>query len=293
MLRRTFVQALAAGVSMAPLYLQAKETVAVPNAHFADVNGQHLFYQIHGSGKPLILLHGGGPEVDAFAGNVAGLAKERQVIAPHLQGHGRTPDTDRPLRHEFLADDIAALIRHLNISKADVAGYSLGAGVALQLAIRHPDVIDRLVVLSTIFRNDGWYPEGRAAFDQMEANAPAIGEYLKTSPVGKKYPDVDWTKLFRKIAESARQPFDWSAGVRQIKARTLLVFADADAVRLEHIVEFYRLLGGGQRDAGVDGSLRAANQLAIVPNTTHYNLAGNPLITELVNGFLGTKAQQA
>ncbi|HMH67045.1 MAG TPA: alpha/beta fold hydrolase [Pinirhizobacter sp.] len=290
MLRRTFVQALAASLSIAPFYLQAKEAVAMPNAHFADVNGQHLFYQKHGTGKPLILLHGGGPEVEAFAGNVAGLAKGRQVIAPHLQGHGRTPDTDRPLRCEFLADDIAALIRHLNIGKADVAGYSLGGGVAIQLAIRHPDVIDRLVVLSTVISNDGWYPEGRAAIDQMEANAPMIGEHLKASPVGKMYPGVDWTKLFRKTGEMMRQPFDWSAGVRQIKARTLLVFADADAVRLEHIVEFYKLLGGGQRDAGIDGSLRAANQLAIVPNTTHYNLAGNPLITELVNGFLGANA---
>ncbi|WP_250633682.1 alpha/beta fold hydrolase [Pinirhizobacter soli] len=289
MLRRTFVQALAAGVSMAPLYLQAKEPVAMPNAHFADVNGQHLFYQVHGSGKPLILLHGGA-DTEAFAGNVAGIAKDRQVIAPHLQGHGRTPDTERPLRCEFLADDIAALIRHLGIGKADVAGYSLGGGVALQTAIRHPDVVDRLIVLSTVISNDGWYPEGQAAFAQLEANAPMIGEHLKASPMGQMYPDVDWTKLFRKIGEMARQPFDWSSGVRQIKARTLLVFADADGVRFEHIVQFYRLLGGGQRDAGIDGSLRSVNQLAIVPNATHYNLAGNPLISELVNGFLGANA---
>ena len=119
----------------------------MPNANFADVNGQHIFYSVHGAGKPLILLHGG-VNPDSFGSNLAELAKDRQVIAVHLQAHGRTPDTDRPLRCETLGDDVAALIGHLNLGKADVMGYSLGSVVALQTAIRHPDVVDRLVLVA-------------------------------------------------------------------------------------------------------------------------------------------------
>ena len=159
-----------AATQAATLPVQAKETPAMSNANFADVNGQHIFYSVHGAGKPLILLHGG-INPDSFGSNRAELAKGRQVIAVHLQAHGRTPDTDRPLRHETLGDDVAALIGHLNLGKADVMGYSLGSGVALQTAIRHPDVVDRLVLVSGAMRKDGFYPEGVAAFNQLEANA--------------------------------------------------------------------------------------------------------------------------
>ena len=258
------------------------------NANFADVNGQHVFYSVHGAGKPLILLHGG-VSPDSFGSNLAALAKARQVIAPHLQAHGRTPDTDRPLRTETLGDDVAALIRNLNIGKADVMGYSLGASVALQTAIRHPDVVDRLVLVSGRMRQDGAYPEVVAAFNQMEANAAMIGGGVKATPLGQAYPDVDWTHLFRKVGNLTKRPFDWSADVPKVQARTLLVFADADCIRPEHMVEFWKALGGGQRDAGLDGSLRPANQLAIVPNTTHFTLAVEPMLPEIVERFLGTE----
>ena len=256
------------------------------NANFADVNGQHVFYNVHGAGKPLVLLHGG-ITPDSFGGNLAALARGRQVIAVHLQAHGRTPDTDRPLRSETLGDDVAALIGHLNLGKADVMGYSLGSSVALQTAIRHPDVVDRLVLVAGRMKQDGAYPEVLAAFDQLEANAPTIGEAVKASPLGQAYPDVDWTNLFRKVGDLTKRPFDWSADVARIQARTLLVFADADCVRPEHVVDFWKALGGGQRDAGIDGSLRPANQLAIVPNTTHYSLAVEPMLAEIVERFLG------
>ena len=171
MIRRDFLKtATATAVLTATLPVQAKETPAMSNANFADVNGQHIFYSVHGAGKPLILLHGG-IDPDSFGSNLAELAKGRQVIAVHLQAHGRTPDTDRPLRCETLGDDVAALIGHLKLGKADVMGYSLGAGVALQTAIRHPDVVDRLVLVSGAMRKDGFYPEGVAAFNQLEANA--------------------------------------------------------------------------------------------------------------------------
>jgi pimeloyl-ACP methyl ester carboxylesterase len=259
------------------------------NANFADVNGQHVFYSVHGAGKPLILLHGG-VNPDSFGSNLAELAKGRQVIAVHLQAHGRTPDTDRPLRSETLADDVAALVGHLDLGKADVMGYSLGASVALQTAIRHPDVVDRLVLVAARgMRQDGSYPEVVAAFNQLEANAAMIGPGVKASSLGQAYPDVDWTNLFSKVGELTKRPFDWSGDVAKVQACTLLVFADADSIRPEHMVELWKALGGGHRDAGIDGSLRPANQLAIVPNTTHHTLAVDPMLPAIVERFLGTE----
>jgi pimeloyl-ACP methyl ester carboxylesterase len=287
--RRDFLKtATATAVLTATLRVQAKETPAMSNANFADVKGQHIFYSVHGAGKPLILLHGG-IDPDSFKSNVAELAKGRQVIAVHLQAHGRTPDTDRPLRCETMGDDVAALIGHLKLGKADIMGYSLGSFVALQTAIRHPDVVDRLALLAARMRQDDAYPEVLAAFNQLEANAAMLGGSVKTSPLGQAYPDVDWTNLFRKVGDLTTRPFDWSADVAKLQARTLLVFADADYIRPEHMVEFWKALGGGQRDAGIDGSLRPANQFAIVPNTTHYTLAVEPMLPEIVERFLGAK----
>lgn len=288
MLRREFLKAATAtAVLTASLPVLPKETPAMTNANFADVDGQHVFYSVHGTGRPLILLHGA-INPDCFGANLAELAKGRQVIAVHLQGHGRTPDTDRPLRCETLGDDVAALIGHLKLGRAAVMGYSLGADVALQTAIRHPEVVDRLVVVSGTMKQDGSYPEVVVAFNQLEANAAMLGSSLKASPLGQAYPGVDWTKLFTKVGDLTKRPFDWSADVAKVQARTLLVFADADSIRPEHMVEFWKALGGGQRDAGIDGSLRPANQLAIVPNSTHYMLALDPRLPEIVERFLAT-----
>jgi pimeloyl-ACP methyl ester carboxylesterase len=287
MLRRDFLKtATATAMLTATVPVQARETLAMPNENFADVNGQHIFYSMHGAGKPLILLHGG-ITPDSYEGNRAELAKGRQVIAVHLQAHGRTPDSDRPLRAETMADDVAALIGHLKLGKADVMGYSMGSGVALQIAIRHPDLVDRLVLVSGAMRKDGYYPEGVAAFDQLEANAATYGPGVKASPLGQAYPDVDWTNLFRKVGEMTKRDYDWSTDVAKVRARTLLVFADADAQRPEHMVDFWKALGGGKRDAGLDGALRPANQFAIVPNATHYTLAVDPMLPQIVGRFLG------
>jgi pimeloyl-ACP methyl ester carboxylesterase len=289
MIRRDFLKtATATALLTATLPVQAKETSTMSNANFADVNGQHIFYSVHGAGKPLILLHGG-INPDCFGNNLAELAKARQVITVHLQAHGRTPDTDRPLRCETMGDDIAALIGHLNLGKADVMGYSLGAFVALQTAIRHPDAVDRLVLMAARMRQDGAYPEVVVAFNQLQANAAMLGGAVKASPLGQTYPDVDWTNLFSKLGDLTKRDFDWSADVAKLQTRTLLVFADADCIRPEHMVEFWKALGGGQRDAGIDGSLRPANQLAILPGTTHYTLAVDPMVPEIVERFLGAK----
>ncbi|NID14656.1 alpha/beta fold hydrolase [Luteibacter yeojuensis] len=288
MLRRDFVKAsLSSAVLAAALPIRATESPVASRGAFADVDGQHLFYSVHGAGKPLVLLHGG-IDPDSFGSNLAKLAKGRRVVAVHLQAHGRTPDTDRPLRSETMGDDVAALIGQLKLGKADLMGYSLGAGVALQAAIRHPDAVDRLVVVSAAMRQDGFYPEGVEAFRQLEANAATLGPSVKASPLGARYPEVDWTRLFRKVGDLTKRPFDWSADVAKLQARTLLVFADADAIRPEHMVEFWKALGGGRRDAGMDGSQRPANELAILPGTTHYSLPVDAMLPEVVGRFLGS-----
>lgn len=253
----------------------------------AAVNGLQLYYEIHGSGgRPLIVLHGGIAASESFGPNLPALAASREVIAVHLQGHGRTRDIDRPLRFETMADDIAALAAHLGLKKIDVLGYSLGGGVAQQVAIRHPQLVERLVVVSQPFKRAAWYPEVLAAFDAMAAHAPQIAQNIAGSPMGALYPEVKWESLVRKIGELESHDYDWSTDVAKIKAKTLLVFADADAMRPEHMVEFYQLLGGGRHDAGMDGSRRPAAQWAVVPGTTHYNLLGTEAVAKLAIPFL-------
>jgi pimeloyl-ACP methyl ester carboxylesterase len=272
---------LASGQSAAP---------AAVKTGYAPVNGLKMYYEIHGSGQPLVLIHGGVVGITMFGPNVEALAKGRQVIAVELQGHGHTADIDRPMSCEAMADDIAALIQYLGLQKADVMGYSLGGYVALQTVIRHPQAVRKLVVASAGFRRNGMYPEVLAAFDKMDAST---GAQMSQSPLSKMYPNVNWQVLFAKLGEMLRKDYDWSDGVKAIKSPTMLVFADADAVRLQHIVEFYSLLGGGQRDAGLDGSLRSANELAILPGLTHYNLSAAPALVAAVTPFLDAAMPQS
>lgn len=250
---------------------------------YAPVDGLKMYYEIHGNGEPLILVHGGVVGITMFGGNVEALAKGRKVIAVELQGHGHTADIDRPLSFEALADDVAALVKYLKLQRVDVMGYSLGGGVALQVAIRHPEIIRKLVVVSAPCKRQGMYPEVLAAMGQM---GPGAGEMMKQSPLSKMYPNVNWTALFTKLGKLLSTDYDWSNEVTAIRAPTMLVFVDADAVRPEHIVEFYQLLGGGRRDAGQDGSGRSVNQLAIVPGETHYTLSSAPALVATVAPFL-------
>jgi pimeloyl-ACP methyl ester carboxylesterase len=234
----------------------------------------------------MVLLHGGITAFEGFGTNIDALAMSRQVIAVHLQGHGNTADIDRPYRFEALADDVAALVAYLKLGKIDLVGYSFGGGVALQTAIRHPAVVDHLVVISSVMAQTGFYPEGLAAFAQMSKNAPMLADSVKKSPLATMYPKTNWETSFKKMGELASTPFDWSAQVKALKEPTLLVFADADAVRAEHIVEFYKALGGAQRDAGLDGSMRSMAQLAILPGTTHYNIIASPSLAVVIGEFL-------
>lgn len=261
-----------------------------PKSGFAPVNDLQMYYEIHGDGEPVILLHGGVEASEAFGPNLAALAKSRQVIAVHLQGHGHTKDINRPLRFESMADDIAALIAYLKLGKTDLLGYSLGGGVALQTVIRHPASVKRLIVISTGMAREGSYPEVNATFDQMGAHAAQIAQNIKGSPLGRLYPEVNWENLLRKIGAMESQEFDWSAQVKQIQSPTELIFADADSIRPEHIAAFYEALGGGKRDAGLDGSQRPVARLGIVPGATHYNILSTTMVAEMVQTFLSQTA---
>lgn len=288
MLRTSFIATSAAGIILAasPLALAQTPTTAAVKTGYAPVNGLKLYYEIHGTGEPLILLHGGVVGFTMFGPNLAALSQKRRVIAVELQGHGHTADIDRPLTYEAMADDIAALMKFLGIEQADVMGYSLGGGVALrtlQTAIRHPESVRKLVVVSAAFKRDGWYPEVLAVISQM---GPVAAEQMKQSSVYKLYPNVNWAVLFTKLGDLLRKDYDWSKQVAAIKAPTMIVFADADAVRPAHVIEFFGLLGGGQKDAGLDGSGRPANQLAILPGLTHYNTSSAPVLTTVVAPFL-------
>lgn len=253
------------------------------------VNGVELYYEMHGAGSPLVMLHGGVNPSDFFGAPLTAMAETHQIIAIHMRGHGFSTDAGVPFSCEQMADDVAALLGALGIDKADVMGWSLGGGVALQTAIRHPELVRKLVVISINMRADGNFPEVREQFATMPEKASEFAPHIAQSPLGALYPDVNWEVLMRKTGEMLREDFDWSADVARITAPTLLIFADADMMYLEHIVEFYRLLGGGTRDAGFDGSLRPTpNQLAIIPGTTHYDLpnVATESMATFANAFL-------
>jgi pimeloyl-ACP methyl ester carboxylesterase len=160
--------------------------------------------------------------------------------------------------------------------------------VALRTAIRHPEVVNRLVLVSTAFRRDGWYPEIRAGMDQM---GPGAAEPMKQTPMYQLYARIaprpaDWPVLITKLGELVRKEYDWSKDVAAIKAPTLLVFGDADAVRPAHAVEFFELLGGGKKDGGWDGSGISSARLAILPGLTHYTVFASPVLASTVTAFL-------
>jgi pimeloyl-ACP methyl ester carboxylesterase len=249
----------------------------------ASVNGLQLYYEVHGTGQPLVLLHGGVSAGETFDPLLPVLSANHQVIAVHLQGHGHTADIDRPLRFESMAEDIAALLKHLDIPGADILGYSLGGGVALQTAIRHPELLHRLVLISTPFKRHGFYPE---VLEGMNHMGPEAARFMGQSPLNQLYPGKDWAGLFTKLGDLLRQEYDWSKGVAGITSPVMLVYADADAIQPGHMMEFFALLGGGQRDAGLDGSSRPAGRLAILPGMSHYDILAYPGLAEMLVSFL-------
>jgi pimeloyl-ACP methyl ester carboxylesterase len=297
MLRRTFVATSAVGMILAtsPLACAQIHTATALKTGYAPVNGLKMYYEIHGTGQPLILLHGGLGATEMFGEVLPLLSNSRQVIAVDLQAHGRTADIDRPMSFEAMADDIAALMKYLSIEKADIMGYSLGGGVALHTAIRHPDIVNKLVLVSIAFRLDGWYPEIVAGMAQVGA-ASAVP--MKQTPMYQLYARIaprpaDWPVLLTKIGDLLRQNYDWSKDVAAIKSPTLLVFGDADAIRTAHAVQFFELFGGGKKDGGWDGSGISHARLAILPGLTHYTIFSSAALASAVTPFLDSPITRA
>ncbi len=234
---------------------------------YADVNGLNMYYEVHGEGKPLVLLHGAFMTIDLnFGKMLPTLARDRQVIAIELQGHGHTEDIDRPLGYEQMADDTAELLRQLGIKKADILGYSMGGTVAVELGIRHPKLVRKLVVISASYKRDGWYPEVFATIENITPEAFTGSGWPEA--YAKVAPNPDgWATLVEKVKKlileyNGRTPEEF----RSIKAPILIVIGDSDGVPPESAVEMFKLLGGG-----VFGDVVGLphSQLAVLPGTTH------------------------
>lgn len=257
--------------------------------NYARVNRLKMYYETQGRGRPVVLLHGGAGSTEIFdEALLPVLSKNHMVITADLQAHGRTQDIDRKMRYETMADDIAKLIRHLELEQTNVLGYSLGAGVALRTAIQHPKLVRKLVMVSAPCKRKGWYPEIHAA---MARSGKESADRLKKSVLYRTYLKIaprpqDWPLLFSKMGELLKRDYDWSREVAKLNIPVMIAIGDADSVRTSHAVEFFELLGGGKCDAGWDGSKMPKSQLLILPGTTHYNSYNSPLLAQAVATFL-------
>ncbi|MDN7013745.1 alpha/beta hydrolase [Methanoculleus sp. FWC-SCC3] len=244
-------------------------TTAAPG-RYAAINRLSMYYEIHGTGRPLVLLHGALTTIEGSFGRVLpSLAATRQVIAVEQQGHGRTADIDRPLTYEGMGRDTAELLRHLGVENADVFGYSMGAAIALEVAVRHPDLVRRLVLASPAYTREGLYPEMFEGIETLTpeafAGTPLLEEYTRTAPNPE-----DWPVLIEKVKQLDREFQGWTADeIQSIRAPTLIIIGDSDIVRPEHAVEIFQLLGGG--GAG-DLTGLPRSRLAVLPGTTHITL---------------------
>jgi len=257
---------------------------------YADVNGLKMYWERRGAadGVPLVVAHGGFGVTSMFGAVLDRLATDRPVIAIELQGHGHTADIDRPFSYEAFGDDLATLIEELGFEQADLLGYSLGGGSALRAAIQHPARVRRLVVVSSPFRRDAWFPEARAGMDQMSS---AGFEHLRQTPMYAAYvavaPDPDgFPALMDKTGDLLRRPYDWTEDVRTLTMPTMYVMGDADSFSPGHGVELFALLGGGLTDAGWDGTRPTPHRLAVLPATSHYDIFDAPALTDAVAPFL-------
>nr|WP_295872476.1 alpha/beta hydrolase [uncultured Chitinophaga sp.] len=255
---------------------------------YADVNGLKMYYEVYGSGKPLVLLHGSFMNIPMnWAKAIPVLAKDRKVIVAEMQGHGRTKDIDRKMSYESMADDVSALLKQLKVDSADVLGYSMGGGIAFQFAVRHPEQLRRLVILSGTYAHNGWWPDVEASFAGMNA------EMFKGSPIEKQYDSLGndparFPEYIKKVLSIDVVPYDWTKEVKNIKAPIFMAIGDADGVRYEHALELFRAKGGGKM-----GDMHGLPQsrLAILPGTTHIGMMVNtdlwiPMVKNFLDGDL-------
>jgi pimeloyl-ACP methyl ester carboxylesterase len=282
-----------AAIKAAALFVSVLSSTAVwaqqPVAGYAPVNGLKMYYEIHGKGEPVVLLHGSFMTLTNFnwPEMIATLAKSRRVIAVEMQGHGRTADIDRDFSYDNLADDIAALLDYLKIGKADVIGYSMGASVAMNLAIRHPNQVRKVVSISGVFRANGWVQEVLDAYPNFTAEAfkdsPIEVDYKKLSPTPNEFPN-----FVKHVIAMDLKPYDFGAEkLKATQAPMFFIHGDADGVRLDHIAEMYRLKGS---EIMGDMRPRSASRLAVLPDTTHVTLMQKiDVIAPMINEFLDAK----
>ena len=263
----------------------------------ATIHGIDYYYELHGTGRPLLMLHGGLGSIDMFGPGqlMPTFTKGHQVIAVDLQGHGRTSLGTRPIRCESIADDLAALLDKIGQKQVDILGYSFGGCVALRLAIQHPERVSRLVLVSTPYAADGWYADMRVQQKQVSA---AAAPAMEKTPLYTGYkavaPKDEFPRLLDAMGDLMRQEYDWSADVAKLGMPVMLVFGDSDMVRPEHQIKFYQLLGGGLRDAGWMREHMSKNRLAVIPDLTHYEAFASTRMAETVMPFLnGESAAKA
>jgi pimeloyl-ACP methyl ester carboxylesterase len=266
--------------------LLAAVTVAEAQAvgNRVKVNGMQMYYEVSGAGDPLIVLHGAYMNIPSMGAIIPKLAKTHKVYALELQGHGRTTDIDRPITYQNLADDVAAFMDAVGLQKADVFGYSMGSAAALQLAIRHPEKVNKLVAASVSYDAKGLQPAFTAMIPSMTpemfANTPLPADYKKLAPNPNGFPE-----LARKVIQLEKEPMAWEADVRKLKTPVLVIAGDADVATLEHTVSLFRLLGGG--DAGDMGKPLPASRLAVLPATSHTAVIMQPdLLMAFIEPFL-------
>lgn len=258
---------------------------------FAEAaEGLKVHYETFGAGEPIVVLAGGFMTIGSMKAVITPLSQHRQVIGIDLEGHGGTALRNTPMSHERDGDNVAAVLRHLKIGKADVAGYSHGADAALRMAIQHPEMVRNLIVISTAAAREGWYPEARKG---MEGVSAAAAEQMKQTQMYKQWAAVaphpeQFPLLLDRMGAVINKDYDWRPEISKLQVPTLLVFADHDAVSTKHIAEFYALFGGGLRDAGFEpGQLHYARaRLAIVPGYTHYNFGNGPDIGRVIEAYL-------
>ena len=261
-----------------------------PTTGYAPVNGLKMYYEIRGQGEPVVLVHGAFMAISNnfhWAEWIGELSKTRKVIAIEMQGHGRTADTGRDFTYDNLADDVAALLDYLKIPSADILGYSLGGGVALNCAIRHPDKVRKVVSISAVFRQNGWTKEGLDAFPNLTAEVfkgtPIEADYKRLSPTPNEFPN-----FVKRVLSVDLKPHDFGADkLKATKSPMFFIHGDADGVRLDYIAEAFRLKGG---EVHGDMRPRSASRLAILPDTTHVTLMNRrQTIVPMVNDFLDAK----
>ena len=266
----------------------AVQTIKPAESGYADVNGLKMYYEVYGQGKPIVLVHGSFMNIPMnWSHIIPVMIKDRKVIVAEMQGHGRTKDISREFSYESMADDVSLLLKQLKIDSADILGYSMGGGIAFQFAVRHPEQVRRLVVLSGTYTHDGWWPDAEASFATFTA------DMLKGSSIQKQYDSLGndpshFPEFVKRVISIDLKPYDWTSEVKNIKAPIFMAIGDADGVRYEHALELFRAKGGGKMG---DMHGLSKSRLAIIPGTTHVGMMQRadwliPMITDFLDSDL-------